>query len=120
MLVLFYYHWILTSLAEVPKLLLSLKDAISRLWEQHPHAARAVIKQKFSSLGKRQTYRLIGPVLKDILNSASDISAVSASVKTLTLMANPLFWITLVISIIATLAFSGFFAIAFCLLALWG
>lgn len=119
-LVLLHYHWILSGLAEAPKLLFSLKGAIFRFMEQHPNAARSVIEQKFSSLGKWRTYRLIGRVLKDILNSASDISAVSASVKTLTLMANPVFWLTLVISMVATLAFSGFVAIAFCLLALWG
>lgn len=112
---LIFYHWILSNLMEAPEQLAEFKGAIIRFWNEHPKDARAVVDQKFSAIGKWQTYRLIGRVLKDLASGTDQALTLTGNFKSLALMANPLFWLALALSVFISLGMSGILSLAFAL-----
>lgn len=106
-IVLTFYHWMLTSLTQAPEQLESLRDTLNRFQTDHPEETKQVLKHKFSSLGRWSTYRLIGKVVKDIISGTGDATALAGQAKTLTAMANPFFWLILIISLILSFLFSS-------------
>ncbi|BDS06997.1 hypothetical protein NT6N_20370 [Oceaniferula spumae] len=119
-LVLAYYHWMLSSLREAPAQISSIKETIHRFREEHPAETKEVLSQKFASLGKWRTYRLIGKVLKDIIASAGDVSGIAGNIKTVSAMGNPVFWITLVFAVVGSFLFSTLALVLFLLILTFG
>lgn len=105
--VLTYYHWMLTSLVQAPEDLESVRDILIRFQKEHPEETKEVLKHKITAIGRWKTYKLIGKIVKDILKGAGDAGTVLGHLKILSSMANPAFWIILVISLILALVFSS-------------
>ena len=106
-IVLTYYHWMLTSVRQAPEQLGSLRDTLIRFQKDHPKETQAVLSHKLSALGRWKTYKLIGKIVKDVLLSAGDVSSLAGNIKTLAAMGNPFFWVILVVSLVVSLVFSS-------------
>ncbi len=74
-IVLTYYHWILTGLIKAPEQLESVRETLVRFQQEHPEETKEVIKHKISAVGRWKTYKLIGKVVKDVLKGAGDVGS---------------------------------------------
>ncbi|NWK55298.1 hypothetical protein HW115_06730 [Verrucomicrobiaceae bacterium N1E253] len=110
----FYAH-MLGQLREAPQHLEAFKDSIIRVYESHPEKAREIMSHQFASITRWKTYRLIGGIIKDLASGADQALTLTGNIKSLSLMANPLFWLSLILSLIISITLSGILILSFSL-----
>ena len=119
-IVLTYYHWMLTGLTRAPEHLGAMRETLIRFQREHPEETKKVIQHKISAIGRWRTYQLIGRVVKDVFKGAGEVGSLVGYFKILASMANPAFWIILVISLVLALVFSGCMVVLLSILLMFG